>query len=362
MEVGIIGLPVSGKTTLFRTLIGEGGETAQRFGKVEVHRGVVKVPDRRLEILSEIFTPKKTTFATIEYIEVGGFEKDAARTRGIDSQILQVLKNTDALCMVIRAFENEYAPHPYGNVDPLRDIQILETEFLLSDLQIVENRIARLEKQVMKARDEKGLKELELLKRCHRWLETERPLREMSFTDDEQLMIRGFQFLSAKPVLLVVNIGETDIRRENEILETFQKYSRRTNMAVVTLCAKIEEEIAQLSPEDAQLFLKELGIQEPALSKMIRASYELLGLISFFTVGDEECRAWTIKRGTRAQKAAGAIHSDMERGFIRAEVVHFEEFMKHRSLARCREKGALRLEGKDYIVQDGDILTIRFNV
>ncbi len=362
MEVGIIGLPVSGKTTLFDTLIGQAAKSSYRMGKVELHRGIVKVPDKRLDNLGAVFRPKRVVHATIEYIEVGGFEKDAARSGGIDPNILQALKNTDALCLVVRAFENEYHPHPYGGIDPERDIRILETEFLLSDLQIVENRMTRLEKQVMKAKDEKGIKELELLKRCRACLEQETPLRELSFTREEALQIRGFQFLSAKPLLLVFNINEADIHREKEILEQFHAYRRKPRINVVGLSARLEAEIAQLPPEDAQLFLKDLGIREPAVDKMIRASYELLGVISFFTVNKEECRAWTIPKGTSAQKAAGAIHSDMERGFIRAEVIHYDEFMKYQSITRCREEGILRLEGKDYIVQDGDIVTIRFNV
>ncbi len=362
MEIGIVGLPVSGKTTLFSTLTGQEVEARPGSGKIEVHRGIVKVPDKRLDTLTEIFQPKKQVNATIEYIEVGGIEKDAARSRGIDPQVLQVLKNTDALCLTVRAFENEYYPHPEGSIDPRRDYETLETEFLLSDLQIVENRVGRLEKQVMKAKDEKSVKELELLKRCQAHLEQERPLRELEFTEEEKLMLRGFQFLTAKPLVVVLNINEADLGREDRWLTQFEDVAAQKNVAVIALSAKVEQEISQLPEEDAQMFLEELGIEEPALSKLIRTSFELLGLISFFTVGEDECRAWTIRKGTPAQKAAGAIHSDLERGFIRAEVVSFEDFMKYKSLSACREHGVLRLEGKDYIVQDGDIITVRFNV
>lgn len=357
MEVGIVGLPVSGKTTLFSTLTGlthapHGG------GKIEVHHGVVKVPDERLNQLTAIFNPKKQVNATIEYIEVGGMESDSAQ-KGFDAQFLQVLKNTDALCVVIRAFENEFYPHPAGGIDIARDVATVESEFLLSDLAIVENRVERLEKQIKKIKDDQNLKELDLLKRCQEHLETERPLREIAFSDEESRMLRGFQFLTFKPLVFVVNINEGDIANAAEFIG---QVPEKPNVSVVAMCAKAEQEISQLDAEDREMFLEDLGITEPALNKLIRISFELLGLISFFTVGEDECRAWTIKNGTNAQHAAGAIHSDLERGFIRAEVVHYNDFMQHKSLSKCRDHGLLRLEGKNYIVKDGDIMNIRFNV
>lgn len=358
MEVGIVGLPVSGKTTLFSTLSGQAA-VGQGGGKVDVHRGVVKVPDERLDRLSEIFRPKKTTHATIEYIEVGGMEREAASAKGFDPQFLHTLKNTAALCVMIRAFENEFHPHPSGNVDVNRDIRTVETEFLLSDLSIVENRIERLEKQILKSKEEVSVRELDLLKRCREFLESEKALREMQFSEEEELMVRGFQFLSAKPLIFVINIDEKEIKREAEILS---RIPEKPHVKVIALCAKVEQEISQLAEADRAMFLEDLGIAEPALPKLIHSSYDLLGLISFFTVGETECHAWTIKQGTHAQKAAGEIHTDLERGFIRAEVVHYDEFMKWGSMAKCREHGALRLEGKQYPVKDGDIMTIRFNV
>ncbi len=359
MEVGIVGLPVSGKTTLFSTLTGQDAQAAFGGGKIEVHRGIVKVPDPRLDRLTEIFNPQKKVPATIEYIEVGGMEGDPSKGKGFDPQFLQVLKNTDALCVVIRAFENEFYPHPAGSIDIQRDITTVESEFLLSDLSIVENRITRLEKQIKKAQDDQGQKELELLKRCHSQLENEQPLREIDFTDEERLMLRGFQFLTAKPLLLVINVNEDQIRDEEKIISAIPS---KKNVSATTLCAKVEQEISQLEPEEREMFLEELGIREPALDKLIRTSYELLGLISFFTVGEDECRAWTVRNGAHAPRAAGVIHTDMERGFIRAEVVHYHDFIEAGSLAKCREKGLLRLEGKSYRVQDGDIMNIRFNV
>lgn len=358
MEVGIVGLPVSGKTTLFSTLSGQTA-VGSIGGKVEVHRGVVKVMDKRLDALTKIFQPKKEVYATIEYIEVGGMEREVSSAKGFDPQFLHTLKNTAALCVVIRAFENEFYPHPAGSVNVNRDIQTVETEFLLSDLAIVENRIERLEKQILKSKEEASLREVELLKRCREFLEAEKPLREMPFSEEEALMVRGFQFLSAKPLIFVINVDEKDIRRESDILSSIPE---KSHVKVIALCAKAEQEISQLAEADRAMFLEDLGITEPALPKLIHASYDLLGLISFFTVGDPECHAWTIKKGTTAQKAAGEIHTDFERGFIRAEVVHYDDFMKWGSMAKCREHGALRLEGKNYIVKDGDIMTIRFNV
>jgi len=362
MQVGIVGLPVSGKTILFETLTGQYVSESHRTGKLEIHRAIVKVPDYRLDQLTSIFSPKKKVPATIEYIEIGGIEKEKAKKVGFDSQFLQVLKTTDILCVVIRSFESEFYPHPEGTIDPKRDLQIVETEFLLSDLQIVENRIQRLEKQFMKAKDEDGLRELGQLKRYKHWLEQEKPLREFEFSEEEEFRIRGFQFLSAKPMMVVININESDIEREEEILSPIISSFDRKNLTFISMCIKIEQEISQLDIGDAKIFLKDLGIKEPALPKFIRASYDLLGLISFFTVGDEECHAWTVKKGTNALKAAGTIHSDFEKGFIRAEVVNFDEFIRYESLSKCREKGILGLEGKNYIVKDGDLITIRFNV
>ncbi len=362
MQVGIVGLPVSGKTTLFSTLTRQDISGLHEGRKIEVHRSMVKVPDQRLGQLAEIFYPKEKIPTTIEYIEVGGIEKEQAKTQGFDPQFLQVLKTTNLLCVVIRAFENEFHPHPEGSINPLRDIQTVETEFLLSDLSIVENRIHKLEKEVLKAKDEEGMKELELMKRCHAWLESEKPLREMEFSDDEKFRLRGFQFLSAKPMVIVINLNEDDLQQSDKITSQFSAYRDRPNLAVISLCAKIEQEISQLDSEDAKMFLEDMNIEEPALNKLIRTSYNLLNLISFFTIGENECQAWTVPKGSTARKAAGVIHTDMEKGFIRAEVVNFQNFIEHKSFAKCREKGILRLEGKNYIVQDGDIMTVRFNV
>lgn len=362
MELGIVGLPLSGKTTLFSTLTEQELTTSHTAGKLESHRGVVRVPDERLDQLTAVFKPQKQINATIEYIEVGGLEKDSTHGKGFDSQFLAILKNTDALCLVVRAFEDAYHPHPEGSIDPLRDVQIVESEFLLSDLTIVENRISRLVQQIQKSKSEEDLLEKSLMEKFKEALEREIPLRELNLSDEDRHRIRGYQFLSAKPLLIVINYGESDISQEDEIVHKFTEYQDKLNVAITGLCAKLEYEISQLDPTDKELFLQEMQIDEPVSNKFIRKSYELLGLLSFFTHNENECRAWNISKGTPIQKAAGIIHSDMERGFIRAEVIHFNDFIQQGSIAKCREKGVLHLEGKNYIVQDGDIVTIRFNV
>ncbi len=358
MQIGIVGLPYSGKTTLFSTLLKHKSHDAA--GKLSAEKGIVKVPDERLDRLTEMFNPKRKVNATIEYIKVPGLEGEAAGTKSLPPQFLANLKNVDALLVVVRNFENEYYPHPLNRIDPRADIGYINTEFLLSDLGIVENRYEKLKKMILKTQDEKDKRELVLFEKLKAQLEKEKPLREMDFTEHETLILKGYQFLTAKPVLYVINIQEDQIPKAEEIERQFSDLISK-NSSVTTLSAEIEKEISELE-EDAEVFLEDLGIIEPALLKLIRKSYELLGLISFFTVGEDECRSWAIRKGTNAQKAAGVIHSDLEKGFIRAETVHYDVLIKAGSLSACREQGLLRLEGKDYIVKDGDVLNIRFNV
>jgi GTP-binding protein YchF len=262
---------------------------------------------------------------------------------------------------MIRNFENEFFPHPMGDVDPKRDINYINSEFLLNDLSIVENRMRKLEKLIMKTQSDNDKRELEVLKKCKEILEEERPIRELNLTESEKIIIRGFQFLSAKPVLFVLNIEESDIDKSDELIEQL-KPGLGKKCSITALSAEIEKEIAQLDEGDAEAFLTDLHISEPAMYKLIHRSYELLGLISFFTGSEKECRAWTIRSGYTAQKAAGTIHTDMEKGFIRAEVVPYDVLLDLGSFQACKEKGLLRLEGKEYIVKNGDVLAIRFNV
>ncbi|KAA3615076.1 MAG: redox-regulated ATPase YchF [Calditrichaeota bacterium] len=360
MEIGIVGLPYSGKSTLFSTLLNLKDDSAQH-GKQSAERGVVKVPDDRLEKLTALFNPKKKVNATIEFVKVAGLEGDGSNPQGLPPQFIANVKNVDAMLVMVRDFENDFYPHPLDRIDAKKDIGFINSEFLLSDLAVVETRVEKLEKQVMKIKDEQDKRELVVMKKILDQLEQEKPIREMDLNEDEQRIIRGYQFVTAKPVLYVINISEDKISNSDEIEKEFESFAG-TNCEVTSLSAEIEKEIAELPDEDAAVFMEDLGISEPALNKLIRRSYELQGLISFFTVGEDECRAWTIKHDTKAQRAAGAIHSDLEKGFIRAETVHYTDLIEAGGWNACKDKGILRLEGKEYPVKDGDILSIRFNV
>ncbi len=363
MIIGIVGLPQSGKSTLFNALTKCSTETSvSAGGKVEARHAIVQVPDQRLDILHQLTGKEKKIYATIEYIDVAGLEKGSVQRKGFQEQFLASVRNVDALLCILRLFKDESVPHPESRIDPKHDFEILEEEFYLSDMTILEGRIQRLEAEIKKVKSDERLKELELLKKCYAALEEQTPLRELDFSPEEEKILRGFQFLTAKPLLIVLNIGEEHIGQEQELLQQYQEIVHGKKCELTCIAAKLEMEIAQLGEQDAELFRKELGLTHPALDEVIRKSYQLLGLISFFTVGQHEVRAWTIKKGTTAQTAAGTIHSDMERGFIRAEVVDFETLKKLGSLSACKHEGVLRLEGKQYEVQDGDVITFRFNV
>jgi ribosome-binding ATPase len=358
VKTGIIGFPLVGKTTLFKILTKVQVDTAKfSGGKAEAHVGVATVPDPRLDALAGLFNPKKTTHATVEYIDVAGVVKGNAD----NSAWLGNLKNVDALVNVVRAFVADSIPHSEGALDPKRDITSLELELILSDLSIIEKRVERLAKDIRKLKNPDSEKELELLQQCKAWLEMEKPLRAMSLTDDQKRMLRGFMFLSEKPILHVLNLADVDGAKVDRVVEAYQlqETAALANVGITAICGKVEAELVELSGEDAPAFLANYGLKESGLDRLIRVTYALLGLISFFTVGDDECRAWTIKRGTTALKAAGVIHSDIERCFIRAEVVHCDRLLQLKSLAAAREKAFLKLEGKEYVVQDGDVINFR---
>jgi hypothetical protein len=323
-----------------------------------VRLGTARVPDPRVDRLAEIYRPKKKTPATVEYVDVPGAAKGEAL---VD---LPALRGASALLHVVRAFESETVAHSEGSLDPLRDARILELELMLADLGVVDRRLTRLEANIKKANRAEDLAERPLLARLKEGLEAETPLRELSLSEDERRRLRSYSFLSEKPLLLAVNMGDARLRDSEAFLREsgLAQFAQRPSLAVCAVSAPIESEMAELPPDDARAFREDLGLAEPALDRIIRTSYELLGLISFLTAGEDECRAWTIPRGTSAHLAAGAIHSDIERGFIRAEVVAFEDLVKAGSLPACREKGTLRLEGKDYVVRDGDVVNFRFNV
>ena len=360
MQIGIVGLPYSGKSTIFSTLLRhKTSETVS--GKQAAERGIVKVPDSRLDELTALISPKKQVNTSIEYIKVPGLDQESSQSQGLPSQFITNLKNVDTLLVVIRNFENEYYPHPFSRVNPAADIEFINSEFLLNDLMLIEGRIEKLQKMVPKTKNEQDKKVLELMIRLKEQLDQEKPIRELDVNEDDQSIIKAHQFLTAKPILYVINIQEDQIKNEVVLERELSQYITK-NCGITSMSAEIEKEISELDADDAAVFMDDLGIKEPAMNKLIRKSYELLGLISFFTVGDKECRSWTIRSGSNAQKAAGAIHSDLEKGFIRAETVHYTDLIANKSLANCKEKGLLRLEGKDYLVKDGDVLTIRFNV
>ena len=358
MRLGLFGFPQTGKSSLFRLLTG--ASVAAPGARDAVQIGVSKVPDARLARLSEMHKPKKTTPATVEYMDLVGVEKGEAA----DALPLEQLRTVDALAHVVRGFRDEAVPHAEGAIDPARDAATMETELILADHTIAERRLEKLEMAVKKAGRDEDKKDLETLKRCLAALEKETPLRNLEFSDEETKRLRGFTFLSLKPLLLVVNADETDAGKLAAGAAAFglTALAGQPNTEVVALSAKIESEIAQLDAADAAAFRAELGIAEPALDRMIRASYHLLGRISFFTTGEDECRAWTIRRGTVARQAAGVIHSDIEKGFIRAELCAYDDLVAAGSWAACRDRGTLRLEGKDYVMKDGDVVNFRFNV
>ena len=355
MKTGIIGLPQVGKTSLFKILTRAHIEAAAAHGST--HIGVAKVPDKRLDQLAALYKPKKTTYATVEYVDVGGIVHDKAK----DSAYLVQLRQVDALAHVVRAFDDPANPHPAGSIDPVRDADSVELDLMLNDLEQITRRIERLEKDLKKKADPLHEKELALITRCKAALESEKPLREMEFHADEKKILTGFMFLSAKPMLYVINMSDDEAAELDRVVEKhkLQKLAGRPHTAVVGICGRIEAELAALEPAEAAELMSAYGLKESGLDRLIRATYELLGLIAFFTCGDPECRAWTIERGTHAQQAAGAIHSDIERGFIKAEVVHWDHLLADGSVARAREHGHYKLEGKYYVVQDGDVILFR---
>ncbi|MBN1178334.1 MAG: redox-regulated ATPase YchF [Anaerolineae bacterium] len=362
MQIGIIGLPNSTKTTIFNALTHSQVETAAySTGQVEAHVATVAVPDPRVERLCEMFQPRKTTWAQIQYNDIAGLRVGIGKEGGLSGPLLNLVSQNDAFLHVVRAFEDAHVPHPGGSVDPVRDLAAMDFELLFSDLMIVERSVERLSERLSKKKvyPERQADEslLELMVRIKGALEQEQPIRDMVLTREEELAIRGYQFLTSKPVLVVLNVGDEGSDRPDDYLG----YEHRRS-AVICLRGGLEMSIAELDAADAEVFMAEYGIVEPGLQRMIRLSYELVGLQSFFTVGEDEVRAWTVPVGATALEAAGAIHSDLARGFIRAEVVSYEDLLAAGSLDVARKRGTLRLQGREYVVQDGDIITVRFNV
>jgi GTP-binding protein YchF len=352
MKVGIVGFAGSGKTTIFNALTGLAAETG--FGNRErANVGVIKVPDTRVDQLAELYNPKKQTYAEVSFVDVAGPDLETAERAetGLDQKLVQHMREVDALVHVVRAFES---PLLARTADPRADIGAFDDEMMLTDLLQIENRQARLKKEKDSAREQ------ELLNRLKAAIESEQPLRSLDLSPEELGVIAGFRFLSLKPLLLLLNVAEENAAA-GPSPETAELAASK-QLSLITMCGKAEMDIAELAPDEQREFLQDLGLAEPARDRFIRAAYALLDLISFLTAGEDECRAWPLRQGTHAQKAAGKVHSDIERGFIRAEVVRFEDLIACRSIGACREQGKLRLEGKEYVVQDGDVINFRFNV
>ena len=358
MQIGIVGLPFSGKSTLFQTITKTHIEP-EMLAKAESHQSVIKVPDGRLDKLTEIFNPKKKVNATIEVIDVVGLQKGDSGSTQFTGNFLGKVKTNDALIQVVRLFENETVPHPESSINMMRDVETFETEFIISDLSIVEKRIESIKKQVQKTKDEQLKREIPVLEKCYELLQNETPLRDAHLSDDEMKMLRSYQLLTAKPMLIALNFDENQVKETEKFMDELVKKKLGKNTKALAFFGQIEMEMSQLSEEEAKVFMKEYGISESALKNIIRSAYELLGVQSFFTVGEDECRAWTIKKGMNAQEAAGEIHTDFFNKFIRAEVVHYDHFIEDGSFAKAKESGHWRLEGKEYIVQDGDIISVR---
>jgi GTP-binding protein YchF len=359
MQIGIVGLPFCGKSTLFQTITKTHLDPSV-LSKVEAHHAIVKVPDARLDKCTEIFSPKSSVHATIDFVDVVGLKKGESGSTQFTTNFLANVKTNDALVQVVRLFANDTVPHPDGSIDGMRDVASFETEFILSDLSLLETRVDRIKKQLQKTGEDAMKKELPVLEKCHQALESEKPLREVDFTKDELFILRTYQLLTIKPMLIALNFDESQRAEAPEIVKRIAQNKGGKQTKVVSFFGKIEMEMSELPDEEASVFMEEYGIKESALGTLIRESYALLGLQSFFTVGEDECRAWTIRKGMNAQEAAGVIHSDFVTKFIRAEVVQYDHFIAQGgSFAKVKESGQWRLEGKEYIVKDGDIMSIR---
>ena len=364
MKLGMVGLPNVGKSTLFNALTNAGAESANYpFCTIEKNVGIVSVPDERLDKLAEMYEPDKFTPATLEFVDIAGLVKGASKGEGLGNKFLADIREVDAIVHVVRCFEDPNIIHVDGSIDPLRDIETINLELIFSDIEIVERRIDRAKKAVKG--DKKYLAEIDFLERLKEHLENGTSARGFDFTDEEHELIKSTPLLSAKPVIYAANLSEDDFVNNIDSNENYKKVcalAAEENSAVLPICAQIEAEISDMSDEDKAMFLSELGLEISGLNRIIKEGYSLLGLISFLTAGKPEVRAWTIKKGTKAPQAAGKIHTDFEKGFIRAEVTSFDDLMACGSMAAAKEKGLVRLEGKDYVMQDGDIVLFRFNV
>jgi GTP-binding protein YchF len=362
MKIGIIGLPFVGKTTVFNALTSAQAQVGEfSLGIKEANRGVVKVPDDRVYKLASLYNPKKVTPAEVEYIDVAGLVKET-KEKGSEGEFYHSLREVDELAHVVRVFKDGNVMHVSGSVDPKRDIKDLDLDLILIDLDIVEKRLKRLEKTVTSSKAEEEKRELQILQRFKESLEKGIPLRELALSSDEEKLIRGYAFLSLKPMLLILNLDEEQNSQREKLESEYTEMAQHKNTAVCSICGKLEMELSQLEEKDRAAFMEDLGVKELAVDRVIDISYKLLNLISFFTANENEVRTWAVPSGIKALKAAGTVHTDMERGFIKAEVMTFDKLWELGSIHKAKEKGVLKLEGKDYVVQDGDVIFFRFNV
>ena len=365
MKLGIVGLPNVGKSTLFNSLTKAGAQAANfPFCTIDPNVGVVAVPDERLKKLGDLYNSKKVTPAVIEFVDIAGLVKGASKGEGLGNQFLANIRETDAIVHVVRCFEDTNVIHVDGSVDPIRDIETINLELIFSDLEILERRIAKVAKTARM--DKNAAKELALLERIKAHLEDDQMAITMELlNDDEEALFPTLNLLTAKPVIYAANVSEDELADDganNDMVQKVREYAKAQGSQVFVICAQIEEEISELDDDEKQEFLEDLGIEKSGLDKLVAASYDLLGLMSFLTSGEDETRAWTIKQGTKAPQAAGKIHTDFERGFIKAEVINYQDLLDNGSLSAAREKGLVRMEGKEYVVQDGDVILFRFNV
>ncbi len=363
LKVGIVGLPNVGKSTLFNALTPGGAESANYpFCTIDPNIGIVEVPDPRLEQIAQLVEPEKKVPTTIEFVDIAGLVEGASKGEGLGNQFLANIRETDAIVHVVRCFEDPNIVHVSGSIDPIRDIEIIDTELALADLESVDKRVQKMEKMVKASKDKDQLVQFELLKKIKATLDEGHPVRSIDFTSEEYLIVVGFQLLTSKPVLFLCNVDEDSSLSGNDFSKKVADHASKQDQKSLILSSKIESEIAELSRSEKIEFLKDYGLEAPGLDRLILEAYRLLDLETYFTAGKKEVRAWTINKGTRAPQAAGKIHTDFERGFIRAETYHCEDLFEHSSEGKIKEKGRLRSEGKDYVVKDGDVMNFRFNV